>query len=138
MASYNRSYTGPVRINGEYGDGNALGVGAVSYLEKQAFAVPAPYTFGDLPRAAPFGFAAQSLWNQDLSVRKHHRHQGKVEDSDQRGRIQCPEQCPICPARNEYRRRELRAGHDAVQRPAEDSIQCASYVLGVQECYETT
>jgi hypothetical protein len=70
MASYDRSYTGPVRINGEYGDGNALGAGAVSYLAKAAFAVPAPYTFGDLPRAAPFGLAGQSLWNQDVSVRR--------------------------------------------------------------------
>jgi hypothetical protein len=70
IASYNPSYTGPVRINGEYGDGNALGVGAVSYLDRQAFAVPAPYTFGNLPRSAPYGLAAQSLWNQDLSLRK--------------------------------------------------------------------
>jgi hypothetical protein len=32
--------------------------------------IPAPYTFGDLPRSSPFGLAAQSLWNQDISVRR--------------------------------------------------------------------
>ena len=70
MASYNRSFSGPVRINGEYGEGNALGAGAVSYLAKAAFVVPAPYTFGDLPRSAPYGLFAQSLWNQDVSLRR--------------------------------------------------------------------
>jgi hypothetical protein len=70
IASYNPSYNGPVRINGEYGSGNALGTGAVRYLDTAAFANPAPYTFGDLPRSAPYGLAAQSLWNQDISVRR--------------------------------------------------------------------
>ena len=65
-----RSFNGPVRINGEYGSGNALGTGAVSYLDKAAFVNPAPYAFGDLPRSAPFGLAAQSLSNQDISVRR--------------------------------------------------------------------
>jgi hypothetical protein len=31
---------------------------------------PAPYSFGDLPRSAPYDLAAQSLWNQDVSVRR--------------------------------------------------------------------
>jgi len=70
MASYNRSFNGPVRINGEYGDGNALGAGAISYLDKAAFSVPAPYTFGDTARSAPYGLFAQSLWNQDVSLRR--------------------------------------------------------------------
>src|SRR5262249_59278208 len=61
MASYNRAYTGPVRINGEYGDGNALGAGAVSYLARDAFAVPAPYTFGDTARSAPYGLFSHTL-----------------------------------------------------------------------------
>jgi hypothetical protein len=70
IASYNRSFDGPVRINGDYGSGNALGAGALSYLDRRAFAVPAPYTFGDLPRSAPYGLSAMSLWNQDISVRR--------------------------------------------------------------------
>jgi hypothetical protein len=70
IASYNPAFNGPVRINGDYGSGNALGTGAVSYLDRNAFQVPAPYTFGDLPRSAPYGLAAQSLSNQDISVRR--------------------------------------------------------------------
>jgi hypothetical protein len=70
IASYNPSFTGPVRINGEYGEGNALGTGAARYLDSRAFMNPAPYSFGDLPRSAPYDLAAQSLWNQDVSVRR--------------------------------------------------------------------
>ncbi len=70
IPSYNPAFTGSVRINGNYGDGNALGSGAVRYLDRNAFLTPAPYTFGDLPRSAPYGLFAQSLWNQDVSVRK--------------------------------------------------------------------
>ena len=70
IPSYNPAFKGNVRINGDYGSGNAIGAGAASYLDKNAFLSPAPYTFGDLARSAPYGLAAQSLWNQDLSVRR--------------------------------------------------------------------
>ena len=51
MVSYAPNFTGPVRINGDYGDGNALAPGAVSYIDKSAFVDPAVYTFGNTPRA---------------------------------------------------------------------------------------
>jgi hypothetical protein len=70
LASYNRAFNGNVRINGDYGDGNALGTGAVSYLDRAAFSAPAPYTFGDLPRSAPYNLFGMSLWNQDVSLRR--------------------------------------------------------------------
>ena len=70
MASYNRSYTGPVRINGEYGDGNALGVGAVSYLEKQAFGFPPRTRSATCLERLPLASPLRALWNQDLSVRR--------------------------------------------------------------------
>jgi hypothetical protein len=70
IASYNPSFSGDVRTNGAYGSGNALQPGAVSYLDKRAFVNPAPYTFGDLPRSAPFGLAAQGILNEDISVRR--------------------------------------------------------------------
>lgn len=68
--SYNPSFSGPVRINGDYGDGNALGAGAASYLNKAAFIDPAPFTFGNLPRSAPYGLLGPSLFNVDASVRR--------------------------------------------------------------------
>jgi hypothetical protein len=70
IASYSPSFSGDVRINGEYGSGNALQPGAVSYLDKRAFTNPAQYTFGNLPRSAPFGLAAQGILNEDLTLRR--------------------------------------------------------------------
>jgi len=70
IVSYNPNFSGDVRINGAYGSGNALQPGAVSYLDKNAFASPAPYTFGNLPRSAPFGLAAQGILNEDISLRR--------------------------------------------------------------------
>ncbi|HEY3454494.1 MAG TPA: TonB-dependent receptor [Bryobacteraceae bacterium] len=70
MASYAPNFSGPVRINGDYGNGNALAPGAVSYIDKKAFADPAPYTFGNTPRAAPYGLFAPSLLGEDISIRR--------------------------------------------------------------------
>jgi hypothetical protein len=70
IASYNPAFNGPVRINGDYGDGNVIGAGAVAYLDKRAFMNPAPYTFGNLPRAAPFGLLGPYTLNEDLSLRR--------------------------------------------------------------------
>jgi hypothetical protein len=70
IASYNPAFSGPVRINGDYGSGNALGANAVAYLDRNAFINPAAYTFGDLPRAAPYGLLAPSMLNEDVSLRR--------------------------------------------------------------------
>jgi hypothetical protein len=73
IASYNPAFTGPVRINGDYGDGNAIGAGALAYYDKRAFVDPAPYTFGNLPRSAPFGLLGPHILNEDVSVRREIR-----------------------------------------------------------------
>ena len=70
IASYNPSFSGDVRINGNYGDGNIIGSGVVSYLNKAAFQDPAPYTFGNLPRSAPYGLLGPYLLNEDASLRR--------------------------------------------------------------------
>ena len=70
IASYTSGFNGPVRINGNYGSGNALAPGAVSYIAKGAFADPAPYTFGNLPRSAPFGLFAPYLLDEDISLKR--------------------------------------------------------------------
>lgn len=68
--SYNPSFSGPARINGNYGDGNVLGSNSVSYIDKNAFVDPAPYTFGNTPRTSAYGLTDTNTWNQDLSVRR--------------------------------------------------------------------
>ncbi|HWB84612.1 MAG TPA: TonB-dependent receptor [Bryobacteraceae bacterium] len=70
IASYNPAYSGAVRINGDYGDGNIIGSGVVSYIAKGAFSDPAPYTFGNLPRTAAFGLFGPHLFNEDASLRR--------------------------------------------------------------------
>lgn len=70
IVSYNPNFNGPVHINGNYGDGNASGAGSLAYLDKSAFIDPAPYTFGNLPRSAPFGLRGPSMLDEDISVRR--------------------------------------------------------------------
>ena len=70
IVSYAPGFTGPVLINGGYGSGNALAPGALSYINKAAFVDPAPYTFGNLPRSAPFGLFAPHVVDADLSLKR--------------------------------------------------------------------
>ncbi len=70
MVSYAPGYTGAVRINGDYGNGNALAPGAIPYIAKAAFVDPAPYTFGNTARGAPYGLFAPGLWDEDVSLRR--------------------------------------------------------------------
>ena len=70
IASYNPSFSGPVHIKGSYGSGNALAPGATAYLDKTAFIDPPAYTFGNLPRSAPYGLFAPAVWNVDMTIRR--------------------------------------------------------------------
>lgn len=70
VVSLNPSFTGPVRINGNYGTGNALAPGAIAYFNKAAFVDPAPYAFGNAPRSAPYGLFAPALLDEDVTVRR--------------------------------------------------------------------
>jgi hypothetical protein len=70
IASYNPAFNGPVRINGEYGSGNALNPGAVAYFDKNAFLTPAAYTFGNLPRSGAYGLYAPHILSEDLSLKR--------------------------------------------------------------------
>jgi hypothetical protein len=66
MVNVTPGFTGSV-VTSKIGSGNAhTGV----YLNKAAFADPAPYTFGNEPRSAPFGLTAPSFWEIDSTLRK--------------------------------------------------------------------
>jgi hypothetical protein len=69
-ADFNPAFTGPVRINGAYGDGDVLGAAPPSYIDRTAFQSPAPFTFGNTPRTLAFDLRNPSSFNQDLSVRR--------------------------------------------------------------------
>jgi hypothetical protein len=67
--NYNPSFSGDVWINGAFGSGGKS-VTSTPYLDKTAFADPAPFTVGNLARSAPFGLLAPHNASVDLSVRR--------------------------------------------------------------------
>jgi hypothetical protein len=72
-ADFNPDFSGPVRINGDFGDGDVLGTAPPSYIERAAFVSPAPFTYGNTPRTLAHGLRNPSFFNQDLSVRRDFR-----------------------------------------------------------------
>ncbi|MGA2270347.1 MAG: TonB-dependent receptor [Bryobacteraceae bacterium] len=70
IPNYNPAFSGNVRINGNYGDGNVLGSAPTSYLDRTAFVAPAAYTVGNLPRTGVYGLNAPFNSTIDLSVRR--------------------------------------------------------------------
>src|SRR5262249_39930589 len=65
QAVFNRAFTGDVRINGDWGSGDLLGSNAPAFLDRNAFANPAAYTYGDTPLTGAFGVRAPHGFNQD-------------------------------------------------------------------------
>jgi hypothetical protein len=72
-ADFNPSFSGPVRINGDYGDGDVLGANPPSYIDRNAFVSPAAFTYGNTPRTLAHDLRNPSSFNQDLSVRRDFR-----------------------------------------------------------------
>ena len=70
-ADFNPSFNGPVRINGDYGDGDVLGANPPAYIDRAAFQSPAAFTYGDTPRTLAHDLRNPSYFNQDFSVRRN-------------------------------------------------------------------
>jgi hypothetical protein len=69
-ADFNPNFTGDVRINGGWGDGDVRGTSPPAYIDARAFVSPAAYTYGNTPRTLPHGLRNPNRFNQDLSVRR--------------------------------------------------------------------
>ena len=69
-ADFAPGFTGAVRINGDYGDGDVLGATPPTYIDRAAFQSPAAFTYGNTPRTLASDLRNPSLFNQDLSVRR--------------------------------------------------------------------
>lgn len=67
-ADYNRAFSGPLRIGGDYGSGDVKG--SAVYLDKNAFKPPAPFTYGDTPRTGAYGLRGPGNSNQSVSLRR--------------------------------------------------------------------
>jgi hypothetical protein len=72
-ADFNPGFNGPVRINGNYGDGDVLGATPPAYVDRNAFQSPASYTYGNTPRTLAFDLRNPSAFNQDFSIRRDFR-----------------------------------------------------------------
>jgi hypothetical protein len=72
-ADFNPSFSGPVRINGQYGSGDVLGANPPSYIDRNAFQSAKAFTFGNTPRTLAFDLRNPNFFNQDLSVRRDFR-----------------------------------------------------------------
>jgi Carboxypeptidase regulatory-like domain/TonB dependent receptor len=72
-ADFAPGFTGDVRINGDFGDGDVLGAAPPTYIDRAAFQSPAAFAFGNTPRTLAFDLRNPSSFNQDLSVRRDFR-----------------------------------------------------------------
>jgi hypothetical protein len=70
IPNYNPAFTGDVRINGDYGNGNLIGGTVTPFLNRAAFVAPAAYTWGNLPRTGVYGLNAPFNSSIDVSVRR--------------------------------------------------------------------
>jgi hypothetical protein len=75
-ADFNPDFTGSVRINGNYGDGDVLGTSPPTYIDRTAFVSAQPFTFGNTPRTMAFGLRNPAYFNQDLSIQRDIRMSG--------------------------------------------------------------
>ena len=72
-ADFNPAFSGPVRINGDYGDGDVLGANPPTYIDRNAFQSPAAFTFGNTPRTLAHDLRNPAYFNQDLSIQREFR-----------------------------------------------------------------
>jgi len=77
-ADFNPSFSGDVRINGDYGDGDVLGTNPPSFIDRNAFVSPAAFTYGNTPRTLAFDLRNPNSWNQDLSIRRAFKLRGRL------------------------------------------------------------
>jgi hypothetical protein len=69
-ADFNPNFSGSVRINGDYGDGDVLGATPPSYIDAAAFVSAQPFTYGNTPRTLAYGLRNPAYFNQDLSIQR--------------------------------------------------------------------
>ena len=71
FANFNPSFSGPVRINGDWGNGDILGANSPSFIDRNAFVSPAAFTYGNTPPTHAAGLRLPHLFNQDASIRRN-------------------------------------------------------------------
>jgi hypothetical protein len=72
-ADFAPGFTGDVRINGDYGDGDVLGAAPPTYIDRAPSNRPRRLPTGNTLRTLAFDLRNPSSFNQDLSVRRDFR-----------------------------------------------------------------
>jgi hypothetical protein len=75
-ADFNPAFSGPVRINGDFGQGDVLGAAPPSFIDRNAFVSPAAFTYGNTPRTLAFDLRNPATFNQDVSIKRDFRLAG--------------------------------------------------------------
>lgn len=72
-ASYNPNFTGSVRINGGWGNGNVNTsvASATPFIDVNAFMNPAAFTYGNTQATGTYGLRNPHFFNQDLSLSRN-------------------------------------------------------------------
>ncbi len=72
-ADYNPAFSGPVRINGGWGNGDvkAAVASATPFIDKSAFVTAAAFTYGNTPVLLAYGLRNPHLLNTDLSISRN-------------------------------------------------------------------
>ena len=68
--NYNPAFSGSVRINGDWGDGQVLGpvANTTPFIDKNAFVNAPAFTYGNTPVLGAYGLRSQHLVNTDLGI----------------------------------------------------------------------
>jgi hypothetical protein len=68
--NYNPAFSGSVRINGDWGDGQVLGpvANTTPFIDKNAFVNAPAFTYGNTPVLGAYGLRSQHLLNTDLGI----------------------------------------------------------------------
>jgi hypothetical protein len=68
----NPNFTGSARINGNWGRGStAAALSTRPYINSSAFTEPAPYTYGNAARTAPYGLFGPGGYNLNMDLRRY-------------------------------------------------------------------
>ena len=78
-ADFNAGFSGPVRINGDWGDGDVLGTNPPAYIDRNAFVSAPAFTYGNTPRTLAHDLRNPSSFNQDLSVQRDFALKGSLK-----------------------------------------------------------
>ena len=122
-ADFNPSFSGPVRINGDYGDGDVLGTTPPTYIDRNAFVSAPAFTYGNTPRTLAYDLRNPSSVNQDLSIQRDFVLHARLKLRPRRRDLQSLQHGGLRRHQHQHHQRQLRPGQLADQPAARGADQ---------------